>query len=87
MNIVRNSVNIWVSDKGELRRADMRYAVYVRHANYKKANISRRFDDMESAKGNADFQKARQQEKGLWGVAYKWIRVKDMQTGKYIYEA
>lgn len=62
-----------------------RYTVYTKHRSHKKASGSGHYtDDLEKAKAIADRAKA-----SWWGVngIYEWVRVKDTETNKYIYEA
>lgn len=62
-----------------------RYAVYTKHRRDKKASSSGFYtDDLERAKANADRAKA-----SWWGVngIYEWVKVKDTETNKYVYEA
>lgn len=62
-----------------------RYTVYIKHRNYKRAHPNgTHTDDLERAKDIAKREKY-----SWWGVngIYEWVKVKDTETGKYIYEA
>lgn len=62
-----------------------RYAIYTKHRSYKRASsVGFYTDSLERAKGIADRQMLT-----WWGRngIYEWVRVKDTETGKYIYEA
>lgn len=62
-----------------------RYAVYIKHRNYKRAQADGIYtDDLDWAKDVADSNKM-----SWWGVngIYEWVKVKDTKTNKYIYEA
>lgn len=61
------------------------YEVYKLQMNYKRAyGCGIHIDDLERAKKMADAAKA-----SWWGQRgiYKWVKVKDHETGKYVYEA
>lgn len=70
-----------MSAKGCTRR----YTVYTKHRSYKRAHGCGTYtDDLEKAKDIAHRMKA-----SWWGIngIYEWVKVKDTQTNKYIYEA
>lgn len=59
------------------------YRVYVKHRSYKRAqSIGTLFDNLDSAKKSAQIQK-----RSWWGQngIYEWVKVKDAETGKYVY--
>lgn len=62
-----------------------RYAVYTKHRRYKRATRGGFYtDDFERAKDTAD--RAMQSWWGKAGV-YEWAKVKDMESGKFVYTA
>ena len=61
------------------------YMVYVRYKGKKRAQENGfSTDNLERAKDIANRERA-----SWWGQngVFDWIKVKDMKTGKYIYEA
>lgn len=61
------------------------YKVYTKHRTDKRAKSDGfATDNLERAKDIANRERA-----SWWGQngVYDWIKVKDMETGKYIYEA
>ena len=62
-----------------------RYAVYIKHRSYKRAHSNGTYtDDIDRAKDIAIRAKT-----SWWGVngVYEWVKVKDTETGKYVWTA
>ncbi|GEM_PF-4595650 len=62
-----------------------KYTIYYKHRSMKRAtNDGFYTDSLERAK-----EVARREKASWWGQhgVYEWIRVKDVETGKYIWEA
>ena len=61
------------------------YAVYTKHRSYKRASsVGIHTDDLNKA-----IDIANRKKNSWWGVngIYEWVKVKDTNTNKYVYEA
>ena len=76
---------IFTRPGGYESRKETMYAVYRKYRTEKKAKRDGLLtDDLERAKDIAH------REKASWGGqngVYEWIRVRDLETRKYVYEA